>query len=99
MMCYTSLKYKQVKTKKPHLCFSCLKRFPENTIMVSWAGMYMGDFNSGYTCLTCEEIIALSVKNGYQQDGVVEFGYVNEMTSKEITPEMVLETLKTKENE
>jgi hypothetical protein len=98
-MCYTSLKHKQVKTKKPHLCFSCLKRFPENTVMINWAGITDGDFNSGYTCLTCEEIIALSANDRHRSDGVVEFGYVSEMTSKEITPEMVLENLKTKENE
>ena len=88
-----------VKTKKPHLCFSCLKRFSEKTAMISWAGMYMGDFNSGYTCLTCEEIIALSVKNGIIETDVVDFGFVNEMVSKETTPEMVLENLKTKVNE
>jgi hypothetical protein len=95
-MSYTVLKHKQVKTKKPHLCFSCLKRFPENTAMISWSGMYMGEFNSGYTCLTCEEIIALSVKNGIIQTDVVEFGFVNEFLSKQTTPEMVLENLKTK---
>lgn len=93
-MSYTVLKHKQVKTKKPHLCFSCLKRIPENTVMVNWAGIYMGDFNSGYTCLTCQEIITLSVKEAYLDTDVVEFGYVNEMTSKERTPEMILETLK-----
>jgi hypothetical protein len=66
--------------------------------MISWSGMYMGEFNSGYTCLTCDEIIALSVKNGIidYQTTSVDFGYVNEMTSKETTPEMVLENLKTK---
>jgi len=95
MMCYTSLKHKRVKTKKEHLCFSCLKKFPENTVMVNWAGIYMGDFNSGYTCLTCQEIIVLSVQNGRINNDVVEFGYVNEMTSKNVTPEMVLENLKT----
>jgi hypothetical protein len=59
----------------------------------------MGDFNSGYTCLTCEEIIILSAKNSRLDGGAVEFGFVNEMTSKETTPEIVLKTLKTKENE
>jgi hypothetical protein len=73
--------------------------FPENTVMVNWAGIYMGDFNSGYTCLTCDEIIAISAQNSQLQEGGAEFGFVNEMTSKEITPEMVLENLKTKENE
>lgn len=64
--------------------------------MISWAGMYMGDFNSGYTCLTCEEIINLSVKNGIIDTDVVDFGFVNEFLSKETTLEMVLENLKTK---
>jgi hypothetical protein len=64
--------------------------------MVYWAGIYDGDFNSGYTCLTCEEIIAINTKLKAVECGVVEYGYVNEMLSKETTPEMVLETLKTK---
>lgn len=93
-MSYTSLKYKQVKTKKNHLCFSCLKRFPKDTTMINWAGIYLGDFNSGYTCLTCEEIIAISSKNREFTQGVVEFGFVSEMTSKKITSEIILENLK-----
>ena len=67
--------------------------------MVNWAGITDGDFNSGYTCLTCEEIIEIYAKNSQLYEGKVEFGFVNEMTSKEITPEIVLETLKIKENE
>jgi hypothetical protein len=64
--------------------------------MINWAGIYMGDFNSGYTCLTCDEIISLSVTNGNisRHDEVVEFGYVAEMTTQEKTPEMLLENLK-----
>lgn len=64
--------------------------------MINWAGIYMGDFNSGYTCLTCDEIINLSVKNGIisWQNEAVEFGYVAELTSREKTPEMLLENLK-----
>jgi hypothetical protein len=93
-MSYTSLKYKKIKTKKPHSCFSCLRKVQENSIMVYWAGIYEGGFNSGYTCLTCEEIIAIQTKLKAVEYGVVEMGYVTEMTSKEITPEMLLETLK-----
>lgn len=96
---YISLKYKKIKTKKPHSCFSCLRKVQANNPMIYWAGIYDGNFNSGYTCLTCEEIIAIQTKFKAVEYGVVEMGYVNEMTSKEITPEMVLETLKTKENE
>jgi hypothetical protein len=62
--------------------------------MVCWAGIYDGDFNSGYTCLTCEEIIAIQTKLKAVECGVVELGYVNEMLTKETTPEMVLEELK-----
>lgn len=88
-MYYISLKYKTVKTQKVHSCFSCLRKFPKETRMIYWTGIYDGDFNSGYTCLTCEEIINLSVKCG-----VVEYGYVNEMISASITPEMVLDGFK-----
>ena len=98
-MSYISLKYKTIKTKKPHSCFSCLRKVQANSPMVYWAGIYDGNINSGYTCLTCEEIIAIQTKLKAVEYGVVEFGYVSEMTSKKITPEMVLETLKTKENE
>ena len=93
-MSYTSLKYKQVKTKKPHLCFSCLRKVQANNPMVYWAGIYDGNINSGYTCLTCEEIIAIQTRLKAVEYGVVEMGYVSEMTSKDTTPEMILETLK-----
>ena len=66
--------------------------------MVYWAGIYDGDFNSGYTCLTCEEIIAIKTKLKAVEYGVVEMGYVSEMTSKENTPEMILEILKLEQN-
>lgn len=98
-MSYISLKYKTIKTKKPHSCFSCLRKTQANSSMVYWAGLYNGDFNSGYTCLTCEEIIAINTKLKAVEYGVVEMGYVNEMTSKETTPEMVLEQLKAIPNE
>lgn len=97
-MSYTSLKYKQIKSKKSHLCFSCLNRFPKDTIMVNWAGIYNGDFNSGYTCLTCEEIIAIKVNTKAIECSVVQYGFVNEMLSKGTTLEMILETLKTTQN-
>ena len=93
-MCHVPLKYKKVKISKPHLCFSCLTKFPKDTRMIYWTGIFDGDFNSGYTCLTCEEIINLNVKKGYLENGVVEYGYVSEMLSKNITPEMVLEGFK-----
>lgn len=93
-MSYTLLKHKKVKTKKKHLCFSCLRAFPKDSYMINWAGIYFGDFNSGYTCVTCEEIINLYVKNNYIDSSVVDFGFVNEMVSKEITPEIILENLK-----
>ena len=93
-MDYISLKYKTVKTQKIHSCFSCLRRFPKETRMIYWTGIYDGDFNSGYTCLTCEEIISVNVKLKAVRCGVVEYGYVNEMISASITPEMVLDGFK-----
>ena len=68
--------------------------------MIYWVGITDGDFNSGYTCLTCENIIEIKVKLKELEYGrAVDFGYVSDMTSKEITPEIILEHLKTKQNE
>ena len=49
-----------VKIKKPHQCFSCLRKFDAGTSMDKWSGFYQGDFNHGYTCLTCDELHSIS---------------------------------------
>lgn len=83
-----TLSYKQVKTKKRHLCFSCLRYFPLNTLMYKWSCIYEGDFNYGYTCSTCDELHELSGENEFEE------GFVREGLDKNQTPEQLLEKIK-----
>ncbi len=83
----TTLKYKLVKTRKRHLCFSCLRRFEPNVKMYYWFCVYSGQSNSGYTCKMCHEIINLLHVPG--DEDIIE-GYVKEMLNEGETPETLL---------
>ena len=87
----TSLTDKIVTTRKPHLCHGCGDLFPAGTQMRYWSGIYEGDFNSGYMCTTCDEIMPLC-RDDYW-DGYPE-GFVNEMKEDGETTQQVLERLK-----
>lgn len=91
----TTLKYKKVITRVGHICFSCHRRFPSRSEMIIWSCIYEGDFNSGYTCMTCEEILKLSEDHG---EGFPD-GFVNEGLERGETPEIMLERLKKEEYE
>lgn len=86
----TVLKSKNVVTKKQHQCLTCLRLFPSNTKMNYWAGLYEGDFNSHYCCMTCVEILNMTGDTEWGE------GYVKEMIDKDQTPEQLLETLNNK---
>ena len=86
------IKSNTVTTRKSHQCFSCLRTFPANTKMNAWAGKYQGDFNSGYSCMTCVEIM----NSCEDEDGYPE-GFVNDMLEKGQTPEQLLEEWKSRE--
>lgn len=91
----TCLKNKTVLTKKMHRCFSCIRSFPAKTKMNYWVGIYEGDFNALYACVTCVEI--MNMRQDENADGF-EHGFVNEMLEKDQTPEQLLEELKTIKN-
>lgn len=93
---------KIVTTKKAHTCFSCLRKFDAGTQMDKWSCVYEGSWNSGYTCMTCDEIHDIQRKIDYWMgdfvDGIPE-GYVNECLDPGQTPEDYLLSIKTKSNE
>lgn len=47
---------KTVKTKKPHTCYGCSRKFPAGTKMQYQAGVWQGDFWTSYFCLPCNEL-------------------------------------------
>ncbi len=49
------IKWKEVKTRKPHRCFGCMKTYPKGTMMVSATNVDGGDINSCYWCNVCQE--------------------------------------------
>jgi len=87
---------KEVITRKDHQCFSCLRKFEAPCPMVKWSGVYEGEWNSGYTCLTCEEIHQKITEDF--NDGIPE-GFVNECLERDQTPEEYLIDLETKIDE
>lgn len=87
----TTLTDKIVITRKPHVCFSCLRKFPEGTEMRYWTGMTSDGFNSVYCCETCDKIMD---KYPWDDDGDgYPEGFVREMLEKDQTPEQLLESL------
>ena len=93
MMSHT-FEYKLVTTRKEHKCWSCLRRIPAKSKMYKWACVDSGDFNNGYTCETCDEIIDLLNKEE-RWDGYYDHGYIEECLLNQ-TPEQYLEELKSK---
>lgn len=87
-MSATTLTDKTIVTRIEHLCFSCHRRFPKGTTMRYWSGLYEGDFNSVYNCMTCQEIMNMDSENEYPD------GYVNDSLNKGETPEQYLQRLK-----
>lgn len=57
-----------------------------------WSGVYEGNFNSIYSCMTCVEI--MNMRQDPDEDGFPE-GYVREMLEKGETPEQLIERWKT----
>jgi hypothetical protein len=86
-----TIKSKKVCTKKIHRCFSCERGFPAKTQMHYWVGLFEGQFCDSYSCVTCDEIMAMD-RSTYP----FEYGYVNEGKSGDETPEEFLEKLKLK---
>lgn len=87
----TTLTDKIVITRKPHVCFSCLRKFPEGTEMRYWTGTTSDGFYSVYCCKTCNKIMDKSCY--YDDDDGYPEGFVREMLAPGQTPEQLLETL------
>lgn len=83
-----TLKDKDVKIKKERQCFSCYRKFPTGTIMHYWVGIYEGDFNSVYSCITCQKIMDVDSENEFTE------GFVYDYLGKGETPEQYLEKIK-----
>lgn len=84
---------KIVKIRKPHQCFSCFRKFEPGTEMRYWCGVYDGDFNSVYCCMTCDQIMERSEPD---DDGYPE-GFVCYMLEDNQTPEQLLDKMKKKD--
>lgn len=50
------LRYKLVKTRKPHVCFGCGRCFEPPCQMISAAAAYDGTVGSYYLCKSCDEV-------------------------------------------
>jgi hypothetical protein len=85
-----TLTNKIVQIRKPHICFSCLRKFEIGSKMRYWSGICEGDFGSSYCCIICDTIIdLLDIEEDYYPEG-----YVDEMLNKDETPEQFLDNLK-----
>ena len=51
------LTLKTVKTRKPHNCWGCAKKYPAGTGMTYSVSVDQGDFSAAYWCEDCEEIL------------------------------------------
>lgn len=61
-----ALTQKLVKTRKPHTCFGCGRRYPAGTTMEFAAIADGGTVNNSYLCETCMEVVAeISNESGY----------------------------------
>ncbi|MDP2692797.1 MAG: hypothetical protein Q8O88_04125 [bacterium] len=87
----TQIYSKDVKTRKPHRCFACLRTFPEGTKMNYQTNVYDGDLYSLYTCETCIDIMALSNRDDYGEG--FEEGFVREQLTGSEDPEWLLKRL------
>jgi hypothetical protein len=85
----TTITDKIVITRKPHVCFSCLRVMASGIEMRSWTVVHEGKIHSGYYCHTCDDII---LKLDHECDEINE-GYVKDMLRDGETPEQFLKSL------
>lgn len=62
---------KIVKTRKPHTCFGCERKFPSGTTMEFSTIADGGTVHNSYLCQTCLEVIA----NLVRESGYFEYCY------------------------
>ena len=51
-----TLKHKEVRTKKRHICSMCGRRIRKGAKAHYWVGIYDGDFQSGYAHGICNHL-------------------------------------------
>lgn len=71
------LEDKWVKTRKKHTCHGCAKSYECGTKMRYMTAVNQGDFNSWYTCQTCEEVLSVGWDYIDLENGIL-FGEVRE---------------------
>ena len=86
-MC-TTLKWNEVVTRKPHKCYACLRVLPAKSEMISWSCVGEGQWNSGYYCRTCQEMMSYLGHDEWRD------GFVADNLGKDQTPEQLLEEYK-----
>jgi hypothetical protein len=64
----TTLKYKIVKTRKPHRCAMCGLPIKVGAKVRYWAGIYDGDFFAGHAHLVCEHMHLKYAEDGELMD-------------------------------
>ena len=68
-----ALTQKLVKTRKPHTCFGCGRRYPAGSTMEFAAIADGGTVNNSYLCETCVQVVnEISSKSGYFEYGFSE---------------------------
>lgn len=68
-----ALTQKFVKTRKPHTCFGCGRRYPAGSTMEFAAIADGGTVNNSYLCITCVDIVdQISSESGYFEYGFGE---------------------------
>jgi hypothetical protein len=76
-----TLTSKTVTIRKERQYYSCYRNFPIGTKMNYWTGIYEGDFNVCYSCLTCVQVMNMDTETEFPE------GYVHERLNKGETPE------------
>lgn len=89
-MSYVNLSHSTVKIRKDRKCTSCLRGFPQGTLMEHWAGVGNGGFMHYYACPTCQQILDMLDETVYYE------GEVANLLEEGQTPEEMLEKMKEK---
>ena len=73
--------YKTVITRKDHKCTGCLDIIPAGEKAEKFSGIYDGDFNHGYLCLVCNEVLK-DLGEVELSEGEIRYCYTKEWEEK-----------------
>lgn len=91
-MAYTSLQHKIVKPQKDRQCIMCFRVTKKGQPMYYSAGVFDGEFQSHYCCLTCDAIFEIYSRRYREYE--FDAGWVADGLNKGETPEDYLKKLK-----